>query len=157
MDTVQFRTAEIEFLYLDMSSCSRCVASDASVRQAMALLRPVLAVTGVRLELRTVHVTTAAQAAAHQLVSSPTIRVGGTDIAAVLAETSCGDCTTLSTGDTPIACRIWQYRGRQYTDAPVGLIVDAVLKHLYGHLDAAPAAPGYDGLPRNLERFFGGS
>lgn len=96
------------------------------------------------------------QARRLRFVSSPTIRVNGSDIAFELLESSCGSdpCTDGCGGH--VDCRVWVYRGQEYTKAPVGLIVDAVLREVY-----APRAPAVDGtepyeLPENLERFFAG-
>lgn len=81
MDEAQ-RTAVVEFLYLDLSSYGPCVASDASLREAIALLEPVLDQAGTTLHLRPVQVSSAGQAEKLRLESSPTIRVNGTASAA---------------------------------------------------------------------------
>jgi hypothetical protein len=64
-------------------------------------------------------------------VSSPTIRVNGDDVALELCESSCGsEACTDGCGDQ-IACRVWVQRGREYTEPPVAMIVDAILGHVY--------------------------
>ena len=90
-------------------------------------------------------------------LSSPTIRVNGADIALELQESSCGsEACTDGCGDQ-IACRVWVHQGREYTEPPTELIVDAILRHVYG--PPAPAAwtraQPYE-VPENLQRFFAG-
>ena len=97
------------------------------------------------------------QARALRFVSSPTIRVDGDDVALELRESSCGsEACTDGCGDQ-IACRVWVHRGREYTEPPVAMIVDAILGHVYGGAPgrAAPEPEAYE-LPENLARFFSG-
>ena len=71
----------VDFLYLDLSTCGRCSGTGANLDTALAAVEVVLRATGARVELRRVHVTSAAQARELRFVSSPTIRVNGRDIA----------------------------------------------------------------------------
>jgi Domain of unknown function (DUF2703) len=51
-------------------------------------------------------------------------------------ESSCGsEACTDGCGDQ-IACRVWVHRGREYTEPPVAMIVDAILGHVYRVMDA---------------------
>ena len=97
------------------------------------------------------------QARALRFVSSPTIRVDGDDVALELRESSCGsEACTDGCGDQ-IACRVWVHRGREYTEPPVQMMVDAILGHVYGGAPARAASePGAYELPENLARFFAG-
>ncbi len=115
------RTVEIDFLYLDLTACSRCVGSDESLRAALDLVRPALAATGVDVALRKTLVASEEQARALRFVSSPTIRVNGRDIAGALQESACADCGDLCGCGEETDCRVWTYEGRAYTEAPVGL------------------------------------
>jgi hypothetical protein len=83
---------------------------------------------------------------------SPTIRVNGRDVAPETLESECGaDACGCAPG---ASCRVWSYGGREYTEAPVGLIVDAILSELYGgEPRAALLAAAYE-LPENLVRVF---
>lgn len=147
----------IDFLFLDLTTCTRCVGTDQSLETALDIVRDVLDATGVAVEVRKTLVQTTAQARELRFVSSPTIRINGRDLAFELKESSCGsEACTDGCGDH-IACRVWTYRGQEYTEAPVGLIVDAVLGDLYGG-GARPARTPDDAyeLPENLESFFAG-
>jgi Domain of unknown function (DUF2703) len=146
---------EIDFLYLDLTSCDRCLGTDRNLESALAVVRDVLEATGATVEVRKTLVETAAQARELRFVSSPTIRVNGRDLAFELKESACGcDACTDDSGE-PIACRDWTYRGQEYTEAPVGLIVDAILGEVYGGAErrAVTRDDAYE-LPDNLDRFF---
>jgi hypothetical protein len=157
-DALQTRdTLGIDFLFLDLTTCTRCLGADRSLVSALEVVRDVLEATGVRVEVNKVLVESEDQARALRLVSSPTIRVDGRDVALELRESSCGsEACTDGCGDQ-IACRVWVHRGREYTEPPVGMIVDAILGHVYGGTPASTrsAAASFE-LPANLARFFAG-
>ncbi len=144
----------IEFLFLDLTTCTRCVGTDQSLEIALGIVGEVLAATGAVVEVRKTLVETAAQARELRFVSSPTIKVNGRDIALELKESPCGSEPCGCGCDDDTACRVWVYRGQEYTEAPVGLIVDAVLGEVYGDASrSGPADEGYE-LPENLVAFF---
>ncbi|MGH2707287.1 MAG: DUF2703 domain-containing protein [Actinomycetota bacterium] len=149
------RRIEVDFFYLDLETCSRCVGSDQSLRKALDVVRPALRTSGVEVELRKTLVETEDQARALRFASSPTIRVNGRDIGGELKETSCADCDELCACEGTTDCRMWLYEGEEYNEAPVALIVDAILGEVYGggRPQAAEASP-YDDVPDNLKRFF---
>jgi hypothetical protein len=147
----------IEFLFLDLTSCTRCLGAGRSLESALDIVGEVLQATGVEVEVHRILVESAEQARAVRFVSSPTIRVDGRDVALELRESSCGsEACTGGCGDH-VACRVWVHRGREYTEPPVAMIVDAILGNVYG--DTAErdrsAAEAYE-LPQNLARFFAG-
>jgi hypothetical protein len=147
----------IDFLFLDLTTCTRCVGTDQNLESALGIVRDVLAATGATVEMRKRLVETAEQARELRFVTSPTLRINGRDIALELKESPCGS-EACSCGDgEQIACRVWTYRGREYLQAPVGLIVDALLGELYGGVTRPGAgAPERYELPDNLESFFAG-
>lgn len=146
------RSVSVDFLFLDASTCGRCSGSGANVETALDAIEGVLRATGIGVELRRTDVTSAEQARKLEFVSSPTIRVNGRDIAPEPLESECGDdgCGC----GTGASCRLWRYGGRSYGEAPVGLIVDAVLSEIYADGPRAePPAPAHE-LPDNLARVF---
>jgi hypothetical protein len=148
----------IDFMFLDLTSCTRCVGTDRNLETALDTVRDVLEATGAVVQVRKTLVETADQASELRFVSSPTIRINGRDLAFELKESPCGcDACTDGHGES-IACRVWTYRGEEYTEAPVGLIVDAVLSEVYGGAER-PATTVGDAheLPENLQAFFGGT
>jgi hypothetical protein len=150
----------IDFLYLDLATCNRCRGTDENLASALDGVREVLEATGVEVEVNKVHVRSVAQARDLRFVTSPTIRIDGSDIALELRESPCEECTCEACTDglgEQIACRLWVYRGREYTEAPAGMITDAILRKIYGGMTAGSESEvePYE-LPANLERFFAG-
>ena len=146
------RRVAVDFLFLDLSTCGRCSGTAANVETALAAVEAVLGATGARVELRKIHVRSEEQARELRFVSSPTIRVNGRDIALEPLESECGaDACGCAPG---ASCRVWRYGGREYTEAPVGLIVDAVLSGLYGATGRAELPAAADELSDSLMRAF---
>jgi hypothetical protein len=146
----------IDFLFLDLTTCTRCVGTDRNLESALGIVRDVLAATGATVEVRKTLVETAEQARELRFMTSPTLRINWRDIALELKENPCGSEVCICGDGEPIACRVWTYRGREYLQAPVGLIVDALLGELYGGVTRPADAPERYELPDNLESFFAG-
>ena len=88
----------------------------------------------------------------HRFASSPTIRVNGRDIQLEGKESKCDSCGDLCGDD--VDCRIWLYQGKEYTSPPPAMIIDAILREVYGQPAAAVAASEPFVLPDNLRKFF---
>ena len=84
------RKLRIEFLFLDLTTCTRCLGTARSLASALEVARETLEAAGVEVELDKVLVASEEQAPALRFVSSPTIRVDGHDLALELRESSCG-------------------------------------------------------------------
>ncbi len=149
-------TLEVEFLYLDLMTCTRCQGTQASLRTALAVAQPLLDALGLTAAVRSTRVTSVAQAQQLGLVSSPTIRLNGRDIAPEVQESACGPCSELC-GEATV-CRVWTYQGQEFTEPPVGLILAAIVRELATNVAAAalPGAPTA-AVPENLQRFFTGA
>ena len=147
----------IDFLFLDLETCTRCRGTGRNLESALESARELLTATGTEVEVNKVLLDTAELARELRFESSPTIRVNGRDIALELRESSCGaEACTDGCGES-IACRVWVYGGREHTEPPVAMILDAILRAVYGgasverERDAEPFE-----LPENLERFYAG-
>ena len=149
-------TVRIDFLFLDLTTCTRCCGTDHNLGAALTAVADVLTAAGIEVKVNKVHVATEEQARAWRFVSSPTIRVNGADIALELRESSCGSEACAAGCGEQIACRVWVYGGREYTETPTAMIVDAILRHVYGAAPE-PASVGRYELPENLRRFFDGT
>ena len=150
------QTIEVDFLYLDLTTCSRCRGSDASLRAALETVRPVLDTVGVSIEVRKTLVETEEQARALRFVSSPTIHINGHDIAGELIESSCSECGELCGCGGGVDCRVWHYLGEQHTEVPIGMIVEAILAEI-GPAGAVRSEETMSmDVPENLKRFFAG-
>lgn len=147
------RTIDIEFLYLDLDACTRCRGTGRNLEEALHEVAGVLEATGIKVNLKKIHVQTEKQALALGFVSSPTIRINGRDIQLDVRESLCESCGDLCGEE--VDCRVWVYQGREYTVAPKGMIIEAILKHVYGGEMEAPAErEPLKELPENLKRFF---
>ena len=151
------QTVEVDFLYLDLTTCTRCRASDATLDAAVEIVRPVLDSVGAGIEVRKTLVEAEEQARALGFMSSPTIRVNGRDIAGELTESSCSECGELCGCDGGIECRVWDYRGERHNEAPTGLIVEAILAEVGPTGTARSEETPFADVPENLKRFFAGT
>jgi Domain of unknown function (DUF2703) len=147
----------IDFLFLDLETCTRCRGTDRSLESALDAARELLAANDTEVEVNKIHVESAELARELRFESSPTIRVNGRDVALELRESSCGSEACTDGCGEAIACRVWVHAGKEYTEPPVALIVDAILREVYGEavVKRGPDAASYE-LPENLERFFAG-
>ena len=148
------RQVEVEFLYLDLTTCARCLGTAANLEAALDEVSRLLAAAGAGVIVHETHVTSAEQARALNFVSSPTIRVNGKDVAFELRESRCRDCEACACNGT-VDCRLWVWQGREYEEAPPAMIVDALLREVYGGAPQPTPALGAD-VPENLQRFFAG-
>jgi hypothetical protein len=150
------REVDIELLALDLGSCTRCRGTLANIEAAIGSLRPVLDATGTVVRLRKTLIESEEQARRHRFETSPTIRINGRDIAFETRESRCDSCTDLCGCAEGTDCRVWLYHGQEHTEAPVGLVVEAVLHGIID--DTSPSAPvASESVPENLRRFFAGS
>jgi Domain of unknown function (DUF2703) len=150
------RIVAIDFLYLDLEVCTRCRGTDASLNAALTAARGVLKDGGADVRVTKTLVDSEQKARALGFLSSPTIRVNGRDIALEFRESPCEAeaCACAPGGGDAIDCRVWVYQGKEYTEAPVPMIVDAILSVVYGAALAAPRTPPPADVPENLLRLF---
>jgi len=153
---VSTRQIVVDFLYLDLETCTRCRGTDANLEAALAQVGHVLDAAGMEVTVRKTLVASAEQAQALGFVSSPTIRVNGQDIALELRESSCAECGEACGCDGAIDCRVWVWQGQEYTQAPSAMIVDAILRAVFGGAEQAFGVPEVGVVPENLARFFAG-
>lgn len=153
------RVLDVELLALDLSTCTRCTGTLANIERAIETLRPVVEATGAEIRLRKAVVASEEEARRHRFVSSPTIRVDGRDIVFETRESACGSCSDLCGFSEATDCRVWSYQGAEHEEAPVGLVVEALLRELVGtpeRLAAPVPEAGSYAVPENLRRFFAG-
>jgi hypothetical protein len=148
------KKVEIDFMFIDLDVCTRCKGTDESLESALQTVRGVLESAGVEVIVRKTLVDTEDRARHLGFVSSPTIRVNGRDVALELRETSCASCGEACGCEGSIDCRVWLYQGKEYTVAPVPMIVDAILAAVYGTKEEIPNPSGSKTVPENLKRFF---
>lgn len=144
----------IDFLYLDLTVCERCQGADKNLDDAISEVSGVLKGAGFEVFVNKVNITSKELAIKHEFLSSPTIRVNGRDIAMEVKETTCKECGDLC-GDS-VDCRVYTYEGVDYTEPPKELIVNAILKEVYGGNSSCCTKKEEYILPLNLEKFFDG-
>jgi Domain of unknown function (DUF2703) len=149
------RKVEIDFLYLDLEVCTRCRRTDANLESAVRTAEMVLKATGVEVIVNKTLVDTEMKARELGFVSSPTVRINGQDIAFELKESGCESCGSTCARGANINCRVWIYRGVEYTEAPKPMILEAILKEVFAEKEesAYPSSPTA-GIPDNLKRFY---
>ncbi len=147
------RLLDIEFLYLDLNVCVPCRGTNSSLEEAISEVSRVLEATGIEVDVRKIHVQTEEQALDLGFVSSPTIRINGRDIQMEVKESLCESCGDLCGDD--VECRVWVYRGKEYSVPPKGLIIEAILREVYREPDEGSITITHpEELPENLKRFF---
>ena len=145
---------DIDFMYLDLSHCTRCQGAESSLDEAIAEVSKILEATGTQVKVQTIHVKSEAQAAELGFVVSPTIRVNGQDIQMNFRESRCESCSIHCDCEGGVSCREWEYQGQWYVIPPKGLIIEAILKEVYGVKDEREVAHRVERVPDNLKRFF---
>ena len=146
------RQVVIDFLYLDLAVCTRCKGTGDSLDSALAQVAGVLQASGAEAVVNRIHVDSEEKALQYRFASSPTIRVNGRDIQLAGKESKCESCGDLCGDD--VDCRVWLYQGKEYTSPPPAMIVDAILREVYGQPAAAAAVSESFVLPDNLRKFF---
>ena len=145
---------EVELLALDLGACGRCTGTRTNVRAVLALARDLWHEVGTDLVYRETIVGTADEAERLRFASSPSVRINGRDIAAEFRESSCADCGELCGCNGSVNCRIWVWQGKEYSEAPRGLLLDALFRAYGEPGPAADAASAPFRLPENLRTFF---
>ena len=146
------RKVFIEYLYLDLKTCERCVGTDKVLEEVLEVLTPALKLAGYEVEYRKKEMTSAEEAKEYNFVSSPTIRVNGKDICDSVMENDCGCCGDIS--GTQVDCRVFEYEGKQYEVPPKAMLAELILKAAFSP-KATRNFKEYK-LPENLRRFYEG-
>ena len=145
----------VDLLVIDLSTCKRCVPTGDQLRFAIQLLNPVAEALGIELRHHEIVVQTPEEAKKNALISSPTIRLNGHDIAQDIRESVCESCGDLTNNNTSIDCREWHYRGKVYSAAPVPLLLETLMAAMLKIDEMPPVVPvPLKELPENLQRYF---
>jgi hypothetical protein len=152
-NSVDKRVIIIDFLYLDLSVCTRCQGTDSSLDEALSEVSKLLEATGIKVVLNKINVTSEEFAETYKFKSSPTIRINGQDIQMDVKESLCESCGDLC-GDE-VDCRVWVYQGKEYTEPPKAMIIEAILKEIYGgEKGSSHIAEQEYVMPENLKQFY---
>ncbi|SHI86439.1 DUF2703 domain-containing protein [Parasporobacterium paucivorans] len=143
----------VEYLYLDLQTCDRCIGTDNVLVEVMMVLTPALNIAGYEVEYNNIEMKTEELARQYQFLSSPTIRVNGRDVCQSVAENNCGCCGEIS--GTDVDCRVFEYEGETYEVAPKKMLAEAILQMVFGQTESGCDNGEYE-LPENLKTFFEG-
>lgn len=142
----------IEYLYLDLSTCDRCIGTDTVLEDVAETLRPALELAGYEVELIKIEIESKELAYEYRFLSSPTIRVNGADICQSVEENNCKCCSDISGNN--VTCRVFKYEGMSYEVPPPKMLAETILQNIFGEPKSAPD-DNYQ-LPENLKNFFEG-
>ena len=146
-------TVAIDYLYLDLASCDRCIGTEQVLDEVVATITPALALAGFQVKYQKTEMTTPEVALRHRFLSSPTIRVNGMDIVAAVSENHCGCCSAISNSD--VDCRIFEYEGATYEVPPKQMLAEGILRAVFGSKPDREE-PEHFHLPDNLMSFYAG-
>lgn len=146
------KVVKIEYLYLDLNTCDRCIGTDKVLEEVLEEVAPVLNLAGYEVRYKKIEVTTERLAEALRFVSSPTIRVNGRDICESVKETDCACCGEIS--GTAVDCRVFEYEGKEYEAPPKAMLAEFILRGVFAPRDVCRCGD-YE-LPENLKTFFDG-
>ena len=147
------KTLLVEYLYLDLQTCDRCIGTDQVLDEVMGEISPVLALAGYEVDYRKIEMTSEELARRYRFLSSPTIRVNGRDICMTVSENSCGCCSDIS--GTDVDCRVFELNGASYEVPPKGVLAETVLQMIFNPMESGCSCSEYD-LPENLKDFYEG-
>ena len=119
---------KIDYLFLDLNTCDRCVGTDVVLEEVIQELSPAFALAGYHISYNKTQIKSELDAVLHRFLSSPTIRVNGCDICAEVQESDCGCCGEIS--GTQTDCRVFAYEGKLYDIPPKAMLAEANLKNL---------------------------
>jgi len=150
------RTVIVDFLYLDNESCDRCIGTEDALETTLKRVEPILDALDVTITVRDIHVSTLEAAEATQLAVSPTMRINGRDIQPDYLENTCESSGYLCACEGDVDCRLWRYRGEEYTTAPIELLVEELLQAIVPNqtqFDGSRETKAYQ-ISSNVQDFF---
>ena len=148
------KEVKIEYLYLDLDTCDRCVGTDAVLEDVIVELTPALELAGYSVSYSKIKIDNEELAVQHRFVSSPTIRVNGRDICDEVKESDCGCCGEIS--GTQVDCRVFEYEGNLYEVPPKAMLAEAILRNAFSDAESCNCGCGCYEVPDNLRNFFEG-
>jgi len=152
-ETSSEKKVVVEYLYLDLQTCDRCIGTDGVLDEVMLTLTPALKLAGFEVEYNKIEMKTAKIAEQYTFLSSPTIRVNGLDICTSVKENNCGCCGEIS--GTQVDCRVFEYNGGTYEVPPKEMLAEAILLAVFHQSDSGCSCGGYE-MPKNLSDFYEG-
>ena len=149
------KVLNIELLAIDLSVCARCIPTNDQLQKAVQLLTPVAKILGIELKYQTIVIQSTDDAKRYALLSSPTIRLNGRDIAQDIQESACESCGDLTKSNTLVDCREWHYAGKVYSSAPLPMLLEAIMEAMLKiNVELLTMPAPLEELPENLKKYF---
>ncbi len=143
------KTIVIDFLYLDLNTCERCMGTEHVLETVIADITPELKEKNYSISLKKTKIDSVEVAFQYHFVSSPTIRVNGIDILGEVKENICESCGEICGTET--LCRVFEYEGNFYNEPPYGLLKEGILKAINGSMNKEKKST-YQ-IPGNINNF----
>ena len=143
------KKVNIEYLYLDITVCTRCQGSDLNLEKSIETLTTNF--PEYKFNLSKIHIDTIDVAFKEKFVSSPTIRIDGKELPIKFKENNCDSCGDFC-GDN-VDCRIWVHNDKEFTSAPIDMLVDLVSDYIKGKVNLLAVNQKYT-IPENIIHFF---
>ncbi|MEG2323732.1 MAG: DUF2703 domain-containing protein [Anaerovoracaceae bacterium] len=147
------KQVHIEYLYLDLKTCSRCIGTDYTLEQVLEVLTPALELAGFEVKYDKIEMETAQIAEDYEFVSSPTIRVNSKDIYQTISENSCDCCSDIS--GTDVDCRVFEYKEEIHEVPPKEMLAERIFQEVFKTTKNYCSCGKYE-MPENLRKFFEG-
>lgn len=115
---------KIEFLYYNKTACKRCASTNKSARLSLKELKKAINNVKLRIDFKEKRLPKS------KIHLSPSILVNGRDIEQLVNKRSrlksneCKDCCQIA--GTPVNCRTFNYKGRNYDYMPKKMILEAI-------------------------------
>lgn len=147
------REINIDYLYLDNETCTRCMDTEKSLENALEDVGKLLKASGYEVNLTKEKMDSREKAIQYRFSLSPTIRVNNADLGFEQTENNCSDCGELCGCGEDTSCRTWLIDGKEYEVPPRELFIDRILKAIYGEKQMNEIAYS---LPENLHNYYEG-
>lgn len=146
------KEVKIDYLYLDLNTCERCIDTDKVLEEALKVIQPILEFIDYEITYQKIEIQSIDYAEKYHFLSSPTIRVNGLDIYSSVSETKCECCSNISGND--ITCRVFEHEEQIYEIPPIKILVEATLKAIFTTSNEIQDS-NYE-VPQNIKTFFEG-
>jgi len=142
----------VEYLYLDLQVCDRCIGTEQVLDEVITTLEPALKLAGLELKYQKIKVDSPELAHQYRFESSPTVRVNGQDVCSTVNENACDCCSDIS--GSLVDCRVFEYKGKTHEVPPKEMLAEAILRMVFGTQTTPCCDDIKFQLPENLKHFY---
>lgn len=146
------RKITIDYLYLDLQSCERCIGTDMKLEEVLRLIQPLMKLIDYQITYRKFQIQSIELAEKYHFLSSPTIRINDVDINSSVIETECDCCSNIS--GAAVNCRVFKHEEHTYEIPTIEMLTEAILKAIF--CKEVVTRDNEYLLPQNLRKFFEG-